>query len=382
MNPAVRPLRSFFVSLKLTVVLLALSILLVFWATLCQADLGVWGVQQHFFHTFLVLEKIPGTPIFAPFPGGYTIGTLLLVNLIAAHLSRYAVTWRKLGIHLTHGGIILLLVGELASGLMEQHSTMRIEEGQTVNYFEHSLNSELAITNTSDANFDDVVAIPEERLAKSDPIQYGTLPFRVVVHAYYPNADLVQRTADTPSVANKGMGVNFTIAPLPVTYKMNERNLPGALVELIGTEGSIGTWMVYAAPMIPPQHFDYGGRSWKISMRFARTYEPFALTLLKFRNDYYPGTDIPKNYSSDVHLVTPGGKDDRDVHIYMNNPLRYAGLTFYQASFDGPTVTVLEVVRNPSWLMPYIACSLIVLGLLWQFGASLLNFIGKRRQAA
>jgi hypothetical protein len=36
----------------------------------------------------------------------------------------------------------------------------------------------------------------------------------------------------------------------------------------------------------------------------------------------------------------------------MNNPLRYAGLTYYQASFDGEHTTILEVVRNPSWLVP------------------------------
>ena len=38
----------FFVSLRLTVVLLALSIILIFWATLAQVQLGVWGVQEHF----------------------------------------------------------------------------------------------------------------------------------------------------------------------------------------------------------------------------------------------------------------------------------------------------------------------------------------------
>jgi hypothetical protein len=65
----------------------------------------------------------------------------------------------------------------------------------------------------------------------------------------------------------------------------------------------------------------------------------------------------------------------------MNNPLRYAGLTFYQASFepDNPDVTILQVVRNPSWLIPYVACGLMTFGLLWQFGIHLIGFVGKRR---
>src|SRR5690606_13960784 len=76
----------FFSSLRLTVVLLVLSIILVFWATLAQVDLGVWGVQERFFRTFFVLLEIPGTHIpFPAFPGGYFLGGLLLINLIAAH---------------------------------------------------------------------------------------------------------------------------------------------------------------------------------------------------------------------------------------------------------------------------------------------------------
>ena len=68
----------------------------------------------------------------------------------------------------------------------------------------------------------------------------------------------------------------------------------------------------------------------------------------------------------------------------MNNPLRYAGLTFYQASFEpgNDKVTILQVVRNPSWLLPYIACSLMTFGLLLQFGIHLVGFVQKRRGPA
>jgi hypothetical protein len=43
---------------------------------------------------------------------------------------------------------------------------------------------------------------------------------------------------------------------------------------------------------------------------------------------------------------------------------------------------VLEVVRNPSWQLPYISCSLIALGLVIQFGLSLSGFFRSRRAAA
>jgi hypothetical protein len=67
----------------------------------------------------------------------------------------------------------------------------------------------------------------------------------------------------------------------------------------------------------------------------------------------------------------------------MNNPLRYAGLTFYQAGFENDDkTTILQVVRNPSWTMPYIACTLMTLGLIIQFGIHLFAFIGRRRRVA
>jgi hypothetical protein len=67
----------------------------------------------------------------------------------------------------------------------------------------------------------------------------------------------------------------------------------------------------------------------------------------------------------------------------MNNPLRYQGLTFYQAGFDNnDRTTVFQVVRNPSWVLPYVACTLMTLGLMVQFGIHLVAFIRRRAAGA
>jgi hypothetical protein len=383
MTEVFRQFRDFFVSLKLTVTLLALGIILIFWATLAQADLGVWGVQQKFFHSFFVLEKIPGTEIPAPvFPGGYFIGGLLLINLFSAHAYRFKYSAKKTGIWLTHIGLMLLLVGELLSGLWQKDYQISFREGENRNYTESLRDNELAITDVTDPQTDDVVAIPEEVLARGETIQHPKLPFRVVPKLYYPNADLQQPGPNTPpSMATQGPPFvrQLVPAPLPLTYKENERNLPAAYIELVGPEGSLGTWIV-STDMLYPQHFEAGGRSWKIAMRLSRRYLPFSLTLLKFTHDIYPGSDIPKNFASRVQLNGEAGSDHREALIYMNNPLRTAGLTFYQASYDpnDPKATVLQVVRNPSWTIPYISCALVALGLVIQFGIHLVGFARKR----
>ena len=97
--------------------------------------------------------------------------------------------------------------------------------------------------------------------------------------------------------------------------------------------GSFGTWLVSDA-LGAPQTFSCAGRTWLITLRPARYYKPYSVTLQKFTHERYAGTEIPKNFSSRVTLIDPERSVNRDVLIYMNHPLRYRGETFYQAGFE------------------------------------------------
>ena len=376
----------FFVSLRLTVVLMVLSIILVFAATLDQVNLGIWAVQEKYFRTFIVLWEIGHIPV-PVFPGGYFIGGLLLINLVSSHVYRFKLGWKKSGIFLTHFGLIFLLVGELLTGLWQEEFQMRLDEGETKSYSESYFHNELVIVDATDPEWDDVVAIPERQLARGHELQHEKLPFRIVARAYYPNASLQMTDPEVvpvraaPQLATLGLGSQITVTPLAMTYKQNERNLPSAYIELLGPQGSLGIWMV-STMLTTPQSFEYQGRTYRLSLRFEREYKPYSLTLLDFSHDRYPGTEIPKNFSSRIRLATPDGVEDREVLNFMNNPLRHDGMTFYQAGFDNDdTTTVLQVVRNPSWLLPYISCLLMTVGLTVQFCIHLFGFIAKRRTA-
>ncbi|MBC8010092.1 MAG: cytochrome c biogenesis protein ResB, partial [Burkholderiales bacterium] len=389
MRDLTREFVKFFVSLKLTVALLALSALLVFFATLDQVHLGIWAVQEKWFKSFIVLHHIKGFPV-PIFPGGYFIGALLLINLLAAHIKRFSFTWKKAGIQLVHGGLILLLVGELFTGLFQEEYQMRLDEGQTKNYSESWRFNELAVIDVTTPDEELVTAIPESRLAAGKELQIAALPFKIVPRAYYPNASLSMKApvagpaaGAVQNLATTGLGPRLDLVPLPMTYKQDQRNLPAALVEVVTPEGtSLGTFLV-STMLIEPEPFTHAGRQWTLSLRFERAYKPFSLTLVDFSHDRYAGTEIPKNFSSRVKLHTPDGVEDREVLIFMNNPLRYAGLTFFQAGFDNnDKTTVLQVVRNPSWLIPYLCCLLMSVGLFWQFGWHLILFRGRQTTAA
>jgi hypothetical protein len=383
MHPVLSQIRDLLVSLRLTVVLLVASLILVFVATLAQTNYGIYTVQEGYFRSFIAIWHVG--PLYVPLPGGYLVGGLLFINLIAAHMYRFKLTWRKAGIFLTHIGLILLLVGELLTGILQEDFSMQIIEGESRNYSESFQDNELAIIDVTDPEYEEVVAIPESLIADGESIQHQALPFRVVPRLYYPNARLQLRSnVPNPPPAPETVDVGRQVVAFeqPITYRQDERNFPTAYVELVGSQGSLGTWLV-STELQAPQYFDYAGRQWKMLMRFTRDYKPFTLTLREVRHDKYPGTEIPRNFSSLVHITTPGGGDDRDALIYMNSPLRYGGYTFYQYQMDAASdLTVLQVVRNPGWLIPYIACVLMGLGLFWQFSYHLVGFLRKQRRSA
>ncbi len=371
-------------SLRLTVVCLGLGMVLVFLGTLAQVHLGIHDVQAQFFQSLFVYWGPEGASWKIPvLPGGYLLGTVLLLNLLAAHATRFQFSRKKIGIILLHLGVILLIVGQLLTGLFAQESQMRIETGETLGYSEAPRQTELAIIDVTDPAYDQVVAIPESVLVRGGIIQQPTLPFTLKVRRFLPNSVVTMRAQqpDTPpSEATAGFGPNLAVAQIPRTTKDDERDLSSVFVELDGVDGPMGTWLVSSA-ITEPQPLTVGGRNYELVLRQRRFYKQFALKLLKFTHDRYAGTDIPKNFASRVRLLDLTRNENREAVISMNDPLRYRGYTFYQAGFDNnDTTTILQVVKNPAMVVPYIACGLVALGLLWQFSMHLFGFI-KRRPA-
>ena len=102
------------------------------------------------------------------------IGAVLLINLIAAHAKRFRWAWRKLGIHLTHAGLIIMLAGGLFTDLFAVESHMQLANGETKNYSEAQRRIELAVIDTSDKEYDQVTAIPDTVLRHSRSIDHPT----------------------------------------------------------------------------------------------------------------------------------------------------------------------------------------------------------------
>jgi hypothetical protein len=373
----------FFSSLRLTVALLALALGLVFWGTLVQVHLGLYKAQNEFFRSFFIFWEAGNGVRLPIFPGGYLVGGLLVLNLLAAHLRYYQPGRRKWGIVLIHLGVLLMLLGQLLTDALSVESTLHLRHGDTKNYSEASRSYELAITDITDASHDQTFVIPAHRLQRRGEFRHPEMPFEVKVHTFYENSSLVESSATgyAEIQTTAGFGAGLWWRPLPHETQMERRDMPSAIVELVAPQGSLGTFLV-SAFFVRPQRFVLGDRQFTLELRLERFYTPHSLHLIEFRHDKYPGTEIPKNFSSRVRVQRPDTGEDREVLIYMNNPLRYAGATYYQASFDTDNQgTVLQVVRNPGWLTPYFSCVLVGVGLLWQFFAHLAGFLRKRKSA-
>ena len=504
-----RSLWKFLTSLRVTIVLLGCAIFLVFIGTVAQADEGLYQVQERYFRHWIVI----GTTLWGfkmpwlIWPGGYTIGVGLVVNLIAAHINRFQWSMSKVGIHLTHIGIVVLLVGQLATDMLQVESRMVFNEGETANYIERARYHELAFITDTGKNDEQVVVIPEALIVKGQDIKNPSLPFTVRVKDYGSNGEVVfhakalqaavtqttalatlesefstvdgivpqaQRAEEMPgrvevwraalkavgendveniveaakrvaaqpdkegklrtelktrfrtemlgrfskmpdredpetaramryvatqlrdgktvtqetltAAAPDGVGAKVTLQPLPEVKDMDTRTLPYAVLEFIGPDGkSIGTW--FTSLVLREQSVKVGDNTVRVALREERKYLPYGIKLVHATHKVYPGSEIPKDFRSRVQIDNPQTKENRETEISMNDPLRYAGLAFYQYQmtkdeFDrAPGQSVLQVVHNPSWLAPYIGCIVVAVGMLWQFLHHLVGFISKRRPA-
>jgi hypothetical protein len=397
-------------SLRLTVFLFVLSMFLVFCGTLAMMDNGLWAALTLYFRSFFA--KIPlqvfvrfgqvffGFPTswnvsgWIPFPGGWTIGTMLMVNLVAAHLVRFKFSWKRSGIIVLHAGIILLMVGELITGLFAVEGTMLIPVGGATSFVENLDRVELAFTWPDDAKTEDgkeqdnVVVIPESLLQKGGVIHDERLPADVEVVRYLPNASApAETTGGAANLATRGFGLRMSVQEMPRGRGVDadqKRDIPAAFVTLKDkTSGaSLGTYLVsvWLSPpyVMQPQEVEIDGRTYQMALRQQRTYRPYTFHLRELKHDTYRGTSIAKNYSSRVRITDPDSNEDREVLIYMNHPLFYRGETFYQSQvLQGGSYTGLAVVRNPGWFLPYISCTMVALGMVVHFGFHLLGFLQK-----
>ncbi|MBI4376180.1 MAG: cytochrome c biogenesis protein ResB [Elusimicrobia bacterium] len=326
-------------SIWFTIACLSLFIVLVLACTLAQAKLGIYESVKIYIRSFFLYADVG--PVRIPvFPGGALVGLALLLNLALAQFSRLEMSRRKLGVWLAHLGLVVLFLGEFSTGLFQIETQMFLDEGVATAHSEDLRELELVVVDFGEPDSDVVYALRQRALIAGRPLKHPDLPFSVEVQSFQMRS---QGDSEYP-VATAEIKVSGSEGDRPLTLSSQENG----------------------------QTLNYASRAFMLTLRPRRHYLPFQLTLKKFNRKMYPGTDIPSHFSSQIRLADPARNDFRDVLISMNDPLRYGGQAFYQASFGkDDKMSVLQVVRNPGWLMPYISCALVLLGMIIHFAVKL-----------
>ena len=302
---------------------------------------------------------------------------------------------RRGGMALIHIGLALTMLSEVFVSFFAVEERLIIREGETVNFALDIRETELAIVDPgASATEQEVWAIPQSRLIRSrqrgEAIQDPVLPFDVQVTEYLKNSDLRRAQGDGPNPATAGNGLTWVaeeIRPGSGADSSGEVDMASAYVTLTrkGDGKPIGTYLVsqlLAAPRFP-ESVSVDGKAYNLALRFKQTSKPYSMHLVDVRKVDYIGTSTPKDYSSDVRLIAPQHNIDRQVRIWMNNPLRYAGETFYQSGYtrdphSGVETTTLQVVTNTGWMIPYVACMFVWFGMQSHFSGMLLRFLTRR----
>jgi hypothetical protein len=361
----------------ITLVGLFLLLLLVFFGTLYQADNGLYEAQRVFFGYVIWVRDV------VPFPGSSLVLWVLSIQLTVFMLFTLPLVWKKAGLWVVHGGLLLLLVGGFITQMMAVESQLTLAEGQTGHYTTAYHEWELAAW-TSQGDTNAVIAHIDDDLRPGNVLTLAPLPASLTVKVYYANA------AAFTSMATGGMMPYLNASKIA---SMEERkpekeapqNAPGVIATLHtdGPDGGSDRDILLYGLENNPLAVTLGGQRVFLQLRRRNYPLEFSITLKDFIRTLHPGTDMAKGFESkvDVH-DNHDMKASRPVRIWMNNPLRYHGKTFFQASFsidpDGEHST-FAVVTNPGRLLPYISSLMVFGGMLLHF---VLHFLGYVKRTA
>ena len=333
-------------------------IILVFFGTIAQKDIGLYASQMKYFSSFYFLFLG-----FIPLPGGRLVLLLMTVNLFSSMFKRNLWQLKKIGIVIVHLGGLLLLVGGGLTAYFSSEGNMVIAEGESSNYVDDYHNMELAFVNNSLKDSLEYTVVDESLLYEGSRFQIFDEGPEIYIISNIKNVRIENRISPADSIY-KGLLEKFVLLPKKPESE-NTQNRPALIYKIQGTSnGSDGIYGLFLGQGLNDP-FKINDQIFHSEYRRERTYVPFNIELIDFEKIMHPGTNVAKSFSSDVNLIE--NDIPRRTLIKMNEPLRHKGYTFFQASFIDDTdieTTVLATVKNYGRLFPYISSIIMSIGLL------------------
>ena len=371
-----------------TITLLLLGVLTWF-ATLEQVDNGLYPTLNKYFATdwraIFLLPEINGKTVWLPLPGGYWVCAVLLVNLILGGIIRIRKGWRHAGNIVSHFGIILMLVGAGVTYHFSERGNMAVGEGESSNVAEDYFEYVVEVAEITEGKTGKIHIIRGKDIddleTSSRKFLLPELPFDLALGGYLKNAVPVSSTERAPDRQQEIVDGYFLMAkPKLPKAEEAERFTAACYGRIVSREGAKSVPFLLAGASFHPFTYRHGDRIFTVDMRKRLWPMPFTLKLDKFTAAFHPGTMRPAKFVSEVTRSEGGG--DAKVTIQMNEPMRYEGLTFFQASYGPPGAgpgermySVFEIVRNPADKWPEYSLWIVAFGMAVTFIIKLISYL-------
>ncbi len=361
----------------LATILLILLGLLTWFATLEQVEHGLYPTLNKYFDwkSVFLLPEIKGKVVPLPLPGGYWTGVMLLINLTLGGIIRIRKGWKHAGNLIAHFGIIFMLVAGGVAHHFSERGNMAVGEGEQSNTAEDYFEYVVEVAEIKDGSAGAIHIIRGEHLTdlaagKNRLFKLPEMPFDLEIGGYLKNAVPVAITERAP---DKGQLVadNYYLMERPAEINA-EANTAACYARVVGRDGVKSAPFILAGASFHPFTVKQGERIFTVDMRKRLWPMPFNVKLDEFTAEFHPGTMKPSKFVSKITRVENGG--EAKVTIQMNEPMRYEGLTFFQASYGPPGAgpgqkmySVFEVVKNPADKWPEYSLYVVTFGMLVTF---------------
>lgn len=385
-----------FAGFPLAVALMVILLLQTWLATLEQVDYGLHATLRKYFDPAawyilgeLRLPSFMGSKaLLIPMPGGYWVLGLFFVNLLLGGIVRARKGWTKVGVLISHAGILLMILSSGVTEMTEERGTMDFFEGESSNVAQDYYEYVVEISERTKGIPDQVHVVRGEYLtdlvgspAPIRTVRLPELPFDMQFTRYCKNGRVMSVREMAPA-ADTAVVDGYFLFDRP-SDKNAEINIAACYAKVLPRQGEALPSFILSGDAFHPHTVRVGDRVFVFQMRKFLWTMPFTVRLDKATAEYYPNSTKPKRFESRVTRIENGS--EANVEIKMNMPMRYEGLTFYQRMMGRENAQVansrpysqLEVVRNPADQWPKYALYVVTFGLLVHFVMKFVLYVKK-----
>jgi len=285
---------------------------------------------------------------------------LVFINIVYNIFRFKLYVWKKLPVFLFHVSFLIIILGAALTRYVGSEGSMHIREGATSNTM---------------SSYDTYFYVEMEKdgkvLSKRQPVLISHLS---------PGQVNMRFRAFGNTFRFKGIEYVTGMAMAQMSGTRTGANQPDALRIKLKLNGSREELLLRGYTKRPLMPYDFNINGVKFSAGFGTMeYElPFALRLVDFQLERYPGSMSPSSFASEVVLIDREKNIEQPYRIFMNNILEHRGYRFYQSSYDAQDEkgTILSVNHDKlGTTVTYFGYTLMILTMVLALFARKSRFV-------